>query len=154
MPSSVGDSASAVARFGGEQRFVVDYLSTEVLAALDDPDTAKDLSAILAARPDRRWHAAALAGLAAIGDAAARKQLLEILSSDRHALVADAAEAAGLAAGTDHHYRFRLGDRLSPAGRTRTLPAGSPELREATSNRILPSRRVSSSLTSTHSPPV
>ena len=37
------------------------------------------------------------------------------------------AEATGLAAGTDHHYRFRLGDRLSPAGRTRTLPTGSPD---------------------------
>ena len=33
---SVDDPASAVSRFGGEQRFVVDYLSTEVLAALDD----------------------------------------------------------------------------------------------------------------------
>ena len=32
----VDDPASAVSRFGGEQRFVVDYLSTEVLAALDD----------------------------------------------------------------------------------------------------------------------
>ena len=69
-----------------------------VLAALDDPRTSKDLSAIVAARPDRRWHAAALTGLAAIGDAAARKQLLEILADDRHPLAADAAEAAGLAA--------------------------------------------------------
>jgi HEAT repeat protein len=69
-----------------------------VLAALDDPRTSKDLSAILAARPDRRWHGAALAGLAAIDDAAARKQLLEILANDRHALAADAAEAAGLGA--------------------------------------------------------
>ena len=32
----VDDPASAVSRFGGEQRFVADYLSTEVLAALDD----------------------------------------------------------------------------------------------------------------------
>ena len=69
-----------------------------VLAALDDPRTSKDLSAILAARPDRRWHAAALTGLAAIGDAAARKQLLDILADDRNPLAADAAEAAGLAA--------------------------------------------------------
>jgi len=69
-----------------------------VLAALDDPRTAKDLSAIVATRPDRRWHAAALTGLAAIGDAAARKQLLDILADDRHALAADAAQAAGLAA--------------------------------------------------------
>src|SRR5262249_55669723 len=50
--------------------------ATLVLAALDDARSAKDLSAILAARPDRRWHGAALAGLAAIGDAPARKQLL------------------------------------------------------------------------------
>jgi len=56
----------------------------------------KDLSAILSARPDRHWHAAALTGLAAIGDAAARKQLLEILSDDRNPMAADAAEAAGL----------------------------------------------------------
>ncbi len=70
---------------------------TLVLAALGDPRTSKDLSAILASRPDRRWHAAALAGLVAIGDAAARKQLLEILADDRHPLAADAAEAAGLA---------------------------------------------------------
>jgi len=67
-----------------------------VLAALDDPRTSSDLSAILAARPDRRWNAAALTGLAAIGDAAARKQLLEILTDDRYPLAADAAEAAGL----------------------------------------------------------
>lgn len=69
--------------------------ATLVLAALDDPRTSIDLSAIVAARPDRRWHAAALAGLAAIGDAAARRQLFVILADDRHAL---AAEAAGLAA--------------------------------------------------------
>src|SRR5262249_40939257 len=71
--------------------------ATLVLAALGDPRTSKDLSAILAARPDRRWQAAALTGLTAIGDAAARKQLLEILADDRHALAADAAEAAGVA---------------------------------------------------------
>lgn len=72
--------------------------ATLVLAALGDPRTSSDLSAIVAARPDRRWHAAALAGLATIGDAAARRQLLDILADDRHALAADAAEAAGLAA--------------------------------------------------------
>jgi hypothetical protein len=71
--------------------------ATLVLAALDDARSAKDLSAILAARPDRRWHGAALAGLAAVGDAAARKQLLDILADDRNPLAADAAEAAGLA---------------------------------------------------------
>src|SRR5207244_1415019 len=65
-----------------------------VLAALSDARTAKDLTAIVAARPDRRWHAAALAGLAATGDAASRRQLLEILSDDRHPLAAGAAEAA------------------------------------------------------------
>ena len=68
--------------------------ATLVLAALDDPRTARDLSAIVAARPDRRWHAAALAGLAATGDVAARRQLLGVLADDRHAL---AAAAAGLA---------------------------------------------------------
>jgi alkaline phosphatase D len=36
------------------------------------------------------------------------------------------ADATGLTAGTDYHYRFRVGDHLSPAGRTRTLPTGSP----------------------------
>ncbi|HEV3262044.1 MAG TPA: hypothetical protein VG013_34655 [Gemmataceae bacterium] len=72
-----------------------------VLAALDDVRTAKDLSAIVAARPDRRWHAAALAGLVATGDAAARRQLLDILADDRNPLTADAAEAAGLGADAD-----------------------------------------------------
>jgi len=71
--------------------------ATLVLAALDDARTSKDLSAIVAARPDRRWHAAALSGLAATGDAAARRQLLAILADDRNPLAADAAEAAGLA---------------------------------------------------------
>jgi HEAT repeat protein len=71
--------------------------ATLVLAALGDARTSKDLSAIVAARPDRRWHAAALAGLAATGDAPARRQLLDILGDDRNPLVADAAEAAGLA---------------------------------------------------------
>jgi alkaline phosphatase D len=32
----------------------------------------------------------------------------------------------GLEAGADHHYRFTLGSYTSPAGRTRTLPEGSP----------------------------
>jgi hypothetical protein len=72
--------------------------ATLVLAAMGDPRTSKDLSGILAARPDRRWHAAALAGLAAIGDTSARRQLLVILADDRHPLAADAAEAAGLSA--------------------------------------------------------
>jgi hypothetical protein len=69
-----------------------------VLAALDDPRTTNDLSAIVAAQPDRRWLAAALTGLAAIGDAAARRQLLDILGDDRHPLASGAAEAAGLSA--------------------------------------------------------
>jgi HEAT repeat protein len=72
-----------------------------VLAALNDARTSKELSAILAAKPDRRWHAAALGGLAAIGDAKARRQLLDILADDRHPLTADAAEAAGLAGDAD-----------------------------------------------------
>lgn len=70
--------------------------ATLVLAALGDARTGKDLSAIVAARPDRRWHAAALAGLAATGDAPARQQLLTILADDRNPLAADAAEAVGL----------------------------------------------------------
>src|SRR5260370_34421138 len=53
--------------------------ATLVLAALNDARIAKDLSAIVAARPDRHWHAAALTGLAATGDAYARRQLLGIL---------------------------------------------------------------------------
>jgi HEAT repeat protein len=75
--------------------------ATLVLAALGDARTSKDLSAIVADRPDRRWHAAALTGLAATGDAAARRQLLAILADDRHPLAADAAEAAGLAGDAD-----------------------------------------------------
>jgi hypothetical protein len=68
-----------------------------VLAALGDPRTSQDLSAILEARPDRRWHAAALAGLVAIGDVSAVKQVRETLADDRHPLAAEAAEAVGLA---------------------------------------------------------
>ncbi len=75
--------------------------ATLVLAALDDPRTASDLTSILAARPDRRWHGAVLSGLVAIGNAAAQRELLEILSDDRHPLAADAAEAAGLAADSE-----------------------------------------------------
>jgi hypothetical protein len=72
--------------------------SALILVALDDPRTSRDLSAILKGTPDRRWQAAALTGLAVIGDAAARKQLREILADDRNPLVADAAQAAGLSA--------------------------------------------------------
>ncbi len=71
--------------------------ATLVLAALNDARTTKDLNAIVSARPDRHWLGAALAGLAATGDASARKQLLEILSDDRNPLIMSAAEAAGLA---------------------------------------------------------
>lgn len=71
--------------------------ATLVLAALGDARTSKELSAIVAAHPDRRWHAAALSGLAAIGDPEARKELLDILNDDRNPLAADAAMAAGLA---------------------------------------------------------
>ena len=53
------------------------------------------------ARPDRRWHAAALTGLAAVGDSDARKELLEILADDRHPLTADAAAAAGVVGDVD-----------------------------------------------------
>ncbi len=71
--------------------------ATLILAALGDARTTKDLSAILEARPDRRWHVAALSGLAATGNAGARQQLREILSNDRNPLVVGAAEAAGIA---------------------------------------------------------
>jgi hypothetical protein len=71
--------------------------ATLVLAALEDPRTASDLAEIVATQPNRRWYAAALAGLAAVGNADARQELREILSDDRHPLVVDAAEAAGLA---------------------------------------------------------
>jgi len=67
-----------------------------VLAALDDPRTTHDLTGIIDARPDQRWLGAALTGLVAIGDDAARKQVLEILNDDRNPLAADAAEAVGV----------------------------------------------------------
>jgi hypothetical protein len=69
-----------------------------VLAALNDPRTVKDLSAILEARPDRSWRVAALTGLAAVGDLGARAQVFEILGDDRHPLAASAAQAVGVAA--------------------------------------------------------
>ncbi|HVU89749.1 MAG TPA: hypothetical protein VHD36_20635 [Pirellulales bacterium] len=67
-----------------------------VLAALDDPRTSRDLSEIVAERPDRRWYAVTLGALAAIGNAEAQQQLLGVLRDDRHPLVTAAAEAAGL----------------------------------------------------------
>jgi alkaline phosphatase D len=36
-------------------------------------------------------------------------------------------DVTGLAPATDHWYRFVVGDAISPVGRTRTLPEGSPE---------------------------
>jgi hypothetical protein len=69
-----------------------------VLAALNDPRTAKDLSAVVAAPPDRAWRIAALTGLAAVGDAEGTRLLGEILADERHPQAAEAAEAAGLAA--------------------------------------------------------
>jgi alkaline phosphatase D len=36
-------------------------------------------------------------------------------------------DVTGLEPGTDYFYRFRVGERTSPTGRTRTLPDGSPE---------------------------
>jgi len=68
-----------------------------VLAALNDPRTSKVLSEILAARPDRSWHVAALTALVAIGDTNAKKQLLAILSDDRSPMAAEAVLAVGLA---------------------------------------------------------
>lgn len=41
-----------------------------------------------------------------------------------HALHVD---VDGLTPATDYHYRFTVGETVSPAGRTRTLPAGSPD---------------------------
>jgi HEAT repeat protein len=70
--------------------------ATLVLAALDDPRTADDLSEIVASMPDRRWYAATLTGLAATGNADARTQLQNILANDRSPLAADAADAVGL----------------------------------------------------------
>jgi len=75
--------------------------ATMVLIALDDPRTAKDLSAILEVQSDRTWRAAALTGLAATGDAAAQKKLLKILGDDRDSLADDAAQAAGLIADSE-----------------------------------------------------
>jgi HEAT repeat protein len=74
--------------------------ATMVLVALDDPRTSPDLSAILDAQPDSAWRAAALTGLAAIGDAAVQKKLLKILGDDRNGFVAAAAQAAGLTTDT------------------------------------------------------
>ncbi|MCB0958131.1 MAG: alkaline phosphatase D family protein [Acidimicrobiales bacterium] len=45
-------------------------------------------------------------------------------AADGHSVHVD---ATGLEAGTDHWYRFRLGDETSTVGRTRTLPTGAPE---------------------------
>lgn len=118
-----------------------------VLAALDDPRTAKDLTAIVDARPDRRWLGAALTGLVAIGDNTGRAQVLAILNDDRSPLAADAAEAVGvssdvkllpplaklvqsrnrqIARASLLAVRRFLGDvRMSPAGLAATDPASA-----------------------------
>jgi hypothetical protein len=72
-----------------------------VLAALDDPRTVNDFNKILEGRPDRRWQAAALTGLAVVGDDAGKKRLLDVLNDERNPLAADAAEAVGLSADAD-----------------------------------------------------
>ena len=74
---AVDDPASAVSHFGGEQRFVADYLSSEVLATLDD---------------DRRQF---LQGIAVLGQftPALCDAALERTGSDR---MIDALERAGL----------------------------------------------------------
>ena len=72
--------------------------ATLVLVALDDPRAAEDLSAVLEGQPPRKWRAAALTALAAIGDKDAKQKLLEILADDRHPLAAEAAQAVGLCA--------------------------------------------------------
>ena len=89
--------------------------ATLVLVALDDPRTTGDLTTILATAPDRRWRAAALTGLAAIGHETARSELLEILADDRHPLTADAAQAAGLAA--DSRLLAPLAERVQSRNR-------------------------------------
>lgn len=75
--------------------------ATLVLVALDDARTTDDLSEILSAHPDRRWYAATLTGLAAIGDSEALQQLRDILPDDRHPMIVDAAKAAGLTADSE-----------------------------------------------------
>lgn len=66
------------------------------LAALDDPRTEESLSQILEAQPSNRWRAAALTGLVAVNDAAAKEELLTILADDRHPLIVEATLAVGL----------------------------------------------------------
>jgi HEAT repeat protein len=67
-----------------------------IIARLGSSSPMENLSEILKSPPDRRWHAAALVGLAAMSGSDALKQVNEILTDERNPLVADAAEAAGL----------------------------------------------------------
>ncbi|MEX2168196.1 MAG: hypothetical protein WD851_02710 [Pirellulales bacterium] len=131
--------------------------ATLVLVALDDARTSDDLSAIVADHPDRRWYAATLTGLAAIGNADALKQVREVLADDRNPLVADAAKAAGLSADSELLLplaklvqsrnkqiamsslvalrRFLTGVRLSPRG----LAAVDVDATDLNENGLLPS---------------
>lgn len=69
---------------------------------------------------DVRWEAAVDASFAKIvADGVAT-------ADPRHVHTVHA-DATGLEPGTDYHYRFTVGEHTSPAGRTRTLPEGSPE---------------------------
>lgn len=85
-----------------------------------DPLAADGLGGMPDEPVDVRWEVATDASFATIvatGVATAEP-------THAHAVHVD---ADGLEVGTDYHYRFVVGEHVSPAGRTRTLADGSPE---------------------------
>lgn len=75
----------------------VSLLAARVLGAIGAERTQKQLAPLLASDPDPHWFAAALAGLLAVDDPAARAALLRILEDDRHPIIVKAVEFAHLA---------------------------------------------------------
>ncbi len=69
---------------------------------------------------DVRWEVAGDEGFADV----VRSGVAVAAPDHAHAVHVD---VDGLEPGTDYHYRFTLGDVVSPVARTRTLPSGSPE---------------------------
>jgi len=99
--------------FGDGYPFAIEHLAdpgitdfaAAALGAIRDPRTNGGLWKVLETSHDQRWNAAALAGLAAVGDAKVKDRLLQLLAASRDPLLADAAAAAAYLATAKHSSR-------------------------------------------------
>ena len=85
-----------------------------------EPLAADGLGGMPAEEVDVRWEVATDDAFADV----VRDGVAVAAPAHGHAVHVD---VSGLAPGSDYHYRFTVGDHVSPVARTRTLPAGSPE---------------------------